>query len=139
MAGGQGWFHSMCGEDAPGCNADCENGGLSVLREPELLLRAFKDEFRERETEGFIGFSKGLGGERKLLSEGAAHANGLRTLSRKEKGNLGGHSREDCILSPLREGSVSGWNQFHRFLSSGSSWIWLPLPSKRTVRPWERM
>jgi hypothetical protein len=137
MAGGKGGLNAVRGEDAPGGDADGEDGRLGVLREAEVFFRAFKDEFGERETEGFIGFSKGLGGEGKLLGERAAHANGLRTLPRKEEGNLGGHSIE--ILPSWSEDPFSERIQFQRFLSSGSSRIWLPLPSKRTVRPCERM
>ncbi len=95
----------MFGEHAPDCHAGCQDRRLSVLGQPELLLRPFKDEFREWEAQGLVGSSKGLGGDGKVVGKLAAHAYGLRTLPRKEKGNFGGHFRKDCI--------AKGWCDSH--------------------------
>jgi hypothetical protein len=122
---------TLLGQDAPGSHAHRENGRLGVFRELEVFFRPLEDEFGERKAERFIGFGKGIRGHGKMLCEVAAHANGLRTLARKEKGNSGRHFNNDLIA--LRR------IQFQRFLSSGSSSSWRPWPSKRTVRPWERM
>jgi len=96
VAGGQGRLDAVLGEDAPGGDADGENGRLGVFGEAQVFLRTFKDDFRERKAEGLIGFGKGLCGDGEASPEFAAHANGLRTLPRKKKGEFDGHFREHC-------------------------------------------
>src|SRR5208337_958226 len=112
MAGGEGRFDAVRDEDAPGGDADGENSRLGVFGEPEVFIRAFEDQFGERETEGFVGLGKGLGGDGKVLGKVAAHADRLRTLARKEKGDLCGHFREDCNLSPRTKSTPceGGWS-----------------------------
>ena len=51
----------------------------------------------EREAERVIGLGKSLFGDVKMLGEFAAHAHGLRTLTREKKCDFRCHSREDCI------------------------------------------
>ena len=86
MPGGQRRLHAVLGQHAPSRNADRQNRRLGVFSELELILRPIKDQPREREAESLVGLGKGLGGNRKALGEFAAHAYGLRTLPRKEKG-----------------------------------------------------
>ena len=43
---------------------------------------------REREADGLVGLGEGLAGNGKTLGKLATHADGLRTLPRKEEGYL---------------------------------------------------
>jgi hypothetical protein len=98
MPGGEGRLDALFGQNAPGGYADGEDGRLCVFRQSEILVRAFKDQLGERKTEGFIGFGEGLRGDGEVVGEVAAHANGLRTLARKEKSESGRHFRKDFIV-----------------------------------------
>jgi len=84
----KGGLNAMFGEHAPDCHAGCQESQAECSRQPELLLRPFKDEFREWEAQGLVGSSKGLGGDGKLLASSRPMPTGLRTLPRKEKGIL---------------------------------------------------
>ncbi len=122
MASGKRRLDAVLGQHAPGSDADSENGRLGVFGEPEVFFRPLEDQFGEREAEGLVGLGKGLGGDGETSPEFAAHANGLRTLPRKEKSDFGGHFRE--ILSEAgMDGCGVGFFriQFQRFLSPGSS------------------
>jgi hypothetical protein len=68
---------------------------FSVRR--RVFFRPFETELRKREAERRVGLGKGFGGNGKSLGELAAHANGLRTLPRKEKSNFVDISDEDFI------------------------------------------
>jgi hypothetical protein len=55
---------------------------------------------REREAKGLVSLGKGLGGGGKMLGKFAAHANGLRTLPRKDKRKFNGHSERIVSCQP---------------------------------------
>jgi hypothetical protein len=63
---------------------------FSVRR--RVFFRPLETELRKRKSERRVGLGKGFGGYGKSLGKLAAHANGLRTLPRKEKSNSCGHS-----------------------------------------------
>ena len=100
-AGTYSFADAVLGQHAPGGDADGENGRLGVFSEAEVFFRPLEDEFGERETEGLVGLGKGLGGDGETSAEFAAHANGLRTLPRKEESDFGGHSREIVSDEPI--------------------------------------
>jgi hypothetical protein len=74
---------ALGGQNSPRRDAHREDGGLSVFREPEMILGALEAEPGEREFEGLIGLGEGLGGDGKVFRQLAAHADDLRTLTRK--------------------------------------------------------
>ncbi len=97
MPGGERRRNAVLGEDARCRHAHRHDGRLRVLGQAQIFFRPFETEARKREAERRIGLGKGLSGNGKSFGEIAAHANGLRTLPRKEKGDLVGHFSEDCI------------------------------------------
>ena len=97
VAGGQRRLDAVLGQHARRCHADGHNGRLRVFGQAQIFFRPLEAEPRKRKAERRVGLGKGLGGDRKTLGKLAAHANGLRTLPRKEKSNFCGHFREDCI------------------------------------------
>ena len=99
MPGGQRRRNAVLGENARCRHAHRHNGRLRVFGQAQIFFRPFETEPRKREAERRIGLGKGLSGNGKSLGELAAHAYGLRTLPRKEKGDLVGHFSEDCIGS----------------------------------------
>ena len=60
-------------QDAFGGDRDGEDGGLGVLRLPELLDGPVETQRRQGEAEGFVCFFKDLPGDGKVLREIAAH------------------------------------------------------------------
>jgi len=54
---------------------------LSEFSQAKLFFRPIKAKIGEVETEGFIGFLKGLPGERKGGGQVTSHADALRTLT----------------------------------------------------------
>ena len=85
--------NAVLGEHARRRHAHRHDGRLRVLGQAQIFFRPFETELRKREAERRIGLGKGLSGDGKSFGELAAHANGLRTLPRKEKSNLVGHFR----------------------------------------------
>jgi hypothetical protein len=65
------------------------NGRLGVLREPQVVFGALKDQLGERETEASSASAKVWAATGKRSAKFAAHANGLRTLPRKEESDFG--------------------------------------------------
>ncbi len=91
MAGGEGgagdaFFCEGFREDTGGGYRDGEDGGLGVLGELELVVRAFEDEFGEGEAEGLVGLVEEGAGGGEVVVEVAAHAYGLRALTGEEEG-----------------------------------------------------
>jgi hypothetical protein len=60
-----------------------EDGRLRELRQPKLLIGPVKTESRQIEAKGIIRFGKGLLRDRESKGQVAAHADALRTLTRK--------------------------------------------------------
>ena len=96
VPGGQRRLHAVLGQHARRRHAYGHDGRLRVLGQPQILFRPLETEPRKREAERRVGLGEGLCRDRKTLGKIAAHANGLRTLPRKEKSDLGSHFREDC-------------------------------------------
>ena len=74
-------------EQAAGRDADRKDGGLRVLGQRELVVRAFEAERAQRLAERGIGFGKRLAADWKGVGERLAHADLLRALSRKDECN----------------------------------------------------
>jgi hypothetical protein len=106
----------MQGQHAQRGNARGKNGGLGVFRQPEVCRRPLEDQLGNRKAQSLVGLGEGIAGNGKAIGKFAAHANRLRTLPRKKKGNFDGHV---TIILPEISGSVLV--QFQCFLSSGLS------------------
>jgi hypothetical protein len=72
-------------EDTKQSHARGEDGGLGVDRVSEISGRALKDELGQRESENIVCLMKEVTSYRFGLVEFASHADGLRSLTRKEK------------------------------------------------------
>ena len=83
VSGSERWRNAVLGEDARRGHAYRHDGRLRVLGEAQIFFRPFEAEARKREAERRIGFGKSLSGNWESFSELAAHAYGLRALSRK--------------------------------------------------------
>ena len=88
VAGGERRRNAVLGEHARRRHAHRHDGRLRVLGQAQILFRPFETELRKRKAERRIGLGEGLSGYGKSFGKLAAHANGLRTLPRKEKSNL---------------------------------------------------
>ena len=78
-------------------NRDRHERGLRVTGERELALLAPEHEPRERLAERLIHLLKHPAGSRKGIVKIAAHANRLRTLSRKDDGRR--HAGDSCVFA----------------------------------------
>ena len=78
-------LHSVPGEHPQGGDRNGEDGGLSKLRQAELILRPVKTKLRQAKSQGLIGLFENLAGNGKMFVEVATHAYGLRALSGKKK------------------------------------------------------
>jgi hypothetical protein len=87
----------MRGEDAGGGYADHHDGRLRVLGQAQSFFRPLETQLGKRESERRVGLGKGCSGYWKSLGKLPAHANGLRTLPRKEESNFCGHFFFDFI------------------------------------------
>jgi hypothetical protein len=72
---------------APRGDRGSENRGLRDLREAELFLGTLKAQLGELVAESVIGLIKRLSGNRVPVGQIFAHANRLRTLPGKQKGD----------------------------------------------------
>ncbi len=81
----------MLRKDSGRRDADRQDGRLRVLSKTQILLRTLETKPRKRKAERGIGLGEGLRSYGKSFGQFAAHANSLRTLPGKEKGNFCGH------------------------------------------------